>query len=114
MLKAEFSRSLKRACEPKKNRVIAPIRFVSLDIDDNSCDLVVATSLFIHLTHDAVRSYMREIRRIMKKGARAYLTFFIYDEESVRAITYKDLKADNYGFYYVDGNFLGKRQCWIL
>jgi hypothetical protein len=53
MLKAEFFRSLKRACEPKKNRVIAPIRFVSLDIDDNSCDLVVATSLFIHLTHDA-------------------------------------------------------------
>ena len=79
--------------------------FRVLDIDDNICDLVVATSLFTHLRYDAVCSYMREIHRIMKKGARAYLTFFIYDEESVRAITYEDLKADRYGFYYVAGNY---------
>jgi SAM-dependent methyltransferase len=79
--------------------------FRGLDIDDNSCDLVVATSLFTHLRYDTVLSYMKEIYRITKKGARAYLTFFIYDEESVRAITHKDLEADKYGFYYVHGNY---------
>jgi SAM-dependent methyltransferase len=81
--------------------------FHSIDLDDNSCDLVLATSLFTHLRYNAVFSYMREIHRIMKKGGRAYLTFFIYDEESRHAIPNADrnLESDEYGFYQIDGGY---------
>ena len=49
----------------------------------------------------------------MKKGARAYLTFFIYDEEScqiakhIHARTFpdKDLESDEYGFYTINGSY---------
>jgi len=50
---------------------------------------------------------MKEIHRIMKKDARAYLTFFIYDEESRHAIPNADrnLESDEYGFYHIDGGY---------
>jgi ubiquinone/menaquinone biosynthesis C-methylase UbiE len=81
--------------------------FHSIDLADNSCDLVLAISLFTHLKYDAARSFMQEIYRIMRKDARAYLTFFIYDEESLHAIPYphRDLDSDGYGFYYVEGSY---------
>jgi SAM-dependent methyltransferase len=81
--------------------------FHSIDLDDNSCDLVLATSLFTHLKRNAVFFYMKEIYRIMKKGARAYLTFFIYDEESRHTILNPDrpLESDEYGFYHIDGSY---------
>jgi len=81
--------------------------FHSIDLDDNSCDLILATSLFTHLRYRAVVYYMREIHRIMKKDARAYLTFFIYDEESHHAIPNADrnLESDEYGFYHIDGDY---------
>jgi len=87
--------------------------FHRIDLDDNSCDLVLATSLFTHLRYNAVVSYIKEIYRIMKKGARAYLTFFIYDEEScqiakhihARAFPDKDLESDEYGFYTIHGGY---------
>jgi SAM-dependent methyltransferase len=81
--------------------------FHTIDLDDKSCDLVLAISLFTHLRYDAARSFIKEIYRIMKKGARAYLTFFIYDEESLHAIPYphRDLDFDGYGFYYVEGSY---------
>jgi hypothetical protein len=49
----------------------------------------------------------------MKKGARAYLTFFIYDEESrqiakhihARAFPDQHLESDEYGFYHIDGGY---------
>jgi hypothetical protein len=63
--------------------------------------------LFTHLRYDAARSFMKEIYRIMKKDARAYLTFFIYDDESRHAIPHphRDLESDGYGFYYVEGSY---------
>jgi hypothetical protein len=81
--------------------------FHRIDLDDNSCDLVLATSLFTHLRYSAVVYYMKEIHRIMKKDARAYLTFFIYDEESRHAILTADrnLESDEYGFYHIDGGY---------
>jgi len=81
--------------------------FHRIDLDDNSCDLILATSLFTHLRYNAVVFYMKEIHRIMKKGARAYLTFFIYDEESLHAIPYPDrtLESDAYGLYHIDGGY---------
>ena len=81
--------------------------FHRIDLDDNSCDLVLATSLFTHLRYSAVVYYMKEIHRIMKKDARAYLTFFIYDEESRHAILTADrnLESDEYGFYHIEGGY---------
>jgi len=81
--------------------------FRSIDLDDNSCDLVLAISLFTHLRYKAARSFMKEIYRIMKRDARAYLTFFIYDEESHHSIPHphRDLQSDEYGFYYVEGSY---------
>jgi methyltransferase family protein len=81
--------------------------FHSIDLDDNSCDFVLATSLFTHLTYNPVVFYMKEISRIMKRGARAYLTFFIYDEESRHAIPNEDrnLESDEYGFYQINGGY---------
>ena len=76
-----------------------------LDLQDSSCDFVLATSLFTHLRYDATRSYFKEIYRIMKPGASAYLTFYIYDEESRHAIPYQELEADEHGYYYVEGSY---------
>lgn len=44
-----------------------------LAIEDNSCDLVTAFSVFTHIDHEEI-AWLSELRRILKKGGTAYLT----------------------------------------
>ena len=82
--------------------------FHRIDLDDNSCDLVLATSLFTHLRYSAMIYYKKENHRIMKNSKHAYLIFFIYDEESrhgalfiqENALLDRNLESDEYGFYH--------------
>ena len=49
---------------------------------DGSCDLAIATSVFTHLTHEASVAYLKELSRLLSPYGMAYLTFFLWDEES--------------------------------
>jgi SAM-dependent methyltransferase len=46
-------------------------------------DLVCLTSVFTHMTPREVGQYLREIRRVMRVGARCVITYFLLDEESI-------------------------------
>jgi SAM-dependent methyltransferase len=43
--------------------------------DDGDIDLVFAASVFTHLLLDDARAYMREIRRVLKDGGKAVISF---------------------------------------
>ena len=45
-------------------------------------DLVVLTSVFTHMQQAEVQQYLKEIGRVLKKGAYCYCTFFIITGES--------------------------------
>lgn len=50
---------------------------VKLPFKDESFDLVIAKSVFTHLgTFKAAENYMSEIKRCLKPGGKAFLTFF--------------------------------------
>lgn len=42
-------------------------------------DIVVATSVFTHLTPDATYNYFRECARVLRDGGRMFATFFLLD-----------------------------------
>ena len=54
--------------------------------DDGAFTLVIAVSLFTHLSAPAAAQYLREIARVLGPGGRLFASFFILDEESRRAI----------------------------
>ncbi len=64
---------------------ILPAEF-SFPWQDETFDLVVATSLFTHLLPDALVRYLGEIHRVMAPHARFFASFFLVDEESSRRI----------------------------
>jgi ubiquinone/menaquinone biosynthesis C-methylase UbiE len=49
---------------------------------DQSFDFVMANSVFTHMLPEEVNNYMREIRRVLRPGGKAYASFFILNEES--------------------------------
>lgn len=46
---------------------------------DDSVDFAFATSVFTHIHSHEVRHYFAELRRVMRPGARALVTFFVVD-----------------------------------
>ena len=54
--------------------------------NDDTFTLVVATSLFTHLSAVATANYLREIYRTLAPGGRLFATFFVLDEDSRSAI----------------------------
>jgi ubiquinone/menaquinone biosynthesis C-methylase UbiE len=76
-----------------------------IPLPDASCDLVVASSVLTHLTHAAARDYLAEFRRVLKPQGRAYVTFFLYDQEAERLLAGKTLRHDEHGAYYQHANF---------
>jgi len=63
---------------------IRPERF-EFPYDDASADLVVAASLFTHLTPTAATNYAANVARILKAGGRCLASFFLLNADS-RAI----------------------------
>jgi SAM-dependent methyltransferase len=53
---------------------------------DETFDFAFATSVFTHMLPDQVTQYLSEIRRVLKKGGKCFLTFFSIDEEAERNI----------------------------
>jgi SAM-dependent methyltransferase len=49
-------------------------------IEDNSYDLVTALSVWTHLKEEDALYYFKEVKRVLKTGGKAVITFFILDE----------------------------------
>ena len=55
---------------------------VRFPYDDDSFDMVCAFEVFMHVSPDGVRNYLREVARVLRPGATAILTFMaIYPGE---------------------------------
>lgn len=55
-------------------------------VADNTYDLVTALSVWTHLKEDDAVYYFKEIKRVLKPGAKALITFFILDDEYERSL----------------------------
>jgi SAM-dependent methyltransferase len=58
--------------------------------EDDSFDLVVATSIFPHLLEAETEQYLREIGRVLAPGGSLFATFFVLDDASRTAIAAGD------------------------
>jgi SAM-dependent methyltransferase len=62
-----------------------------------SYDFTFLTSVFTHMLPDDMENYFSEIVRILKKGGRCLISFFLLNEESVRLI---HQRKSTLGFYH--------------
>jgi SAM-dependent methyltransferase len=61
---------------------------VTFPAANDSADMVCLFSIFTHLYEADIRRYLSEIRRVLKPGATALITWFLFDEERIpRAIS---------------------------
>ena len=51
--------------------------------EDNSFDFVFLTSVFTHLFPDALRNYFSEVSRVLRRGGRSFITYFLLNPDSV-------------------------------
>jgi SAM-dependent methyltransferase len=61
----------------------ADVRF---PYEDGSFDFVFLTSVVTHLTAQEARRYLGESRRVMARGGRLFVTFFMLDAEAERGM----------------------------
>lgn len=54
--------------------------------ENESFDFVFLTSVFTHMLPRDLEHYLSEISRVMKKGARCLITYFVLNEESLKLI----------------------------
>jgi ubiquinone/menaquinone biosynthesis C-methylase UbiE len=57
----------------------------ALPAEDQSVDRIALGSVFTHLFEDEIVHYLFEIKRVLKPDGLAYATFFIYEDEAIRA-----------------------------
>jgi SAM-dependent methyltransferase len=60
---------------------------------DGTFDVVFATSVFTHLLPASARQYAKEIRRVLSNRGRAFLTFYLMNDERRRRIEAGDLTS---------------------
>lgn len=58
----------------------------ALPFESSTFDIVLLKSVFTHMLPVALPPYMREISRVLKKGGRSVITYFLLNEESRRLI----------------------------
>jgi len=67
-----------------------------------SFDFVFLTSVFTHMLPDDMEHYFSEISRVIKKGGRCLITFFLWNEEALQLInagkSIYDFKYEGKGF----------------
>ncbi|MEO8274624.1 MAG: class I SAM-dependent methyltransferase [Thermoanaerobaculia bacterium] len=76
-----------------------------LPLDAGACDVVLCASLFTHLTFDAALSYLREIRRVLARGGRAYVSCFVFDAEAEGLLAERKMTRDERGAYFQQSGF---------
>ena len=76
----------------KPNKYIFPFR-------NNYFDVVIATSVFTHMLPRDVENYHKEIGRVLKKGGKSYLTYFVINSE-----TKKFMKKNVRGLQFIETN----------
>jgi SAM-dependent methyltransferase len=54
---------------------------------DESFDFVVLASVFTHMLPEDVENYLSEVSRVLKKGGRCLISFFLIDESAVELIS---------------------------
>lgn len=54
--------------------------------DDDSFDFVFLTSVFTHMRPDDVRNYLGEVARVLKRGGRSLITFYLLNDEARQLI----------------------------
>ncbi|MEM4934973.1 MAG: class I SAM-dependent methyltransferase [Candidatus Aenigmatarchaeota archaeon] len=73
-------------------------------IEPSSIDAVFAISTFTHLIYEDIIEYFSELKKILKKGAIAYFTFFVIDEfffeYRERTGKFKHVEKVGDGIYY--------------
>jgi SAM-dependent methyltransferase len=53
---------------------------------DEEFDLVVLNSVFTHMLPAEVENYLREVARVLKRGGRCLISFFLLTEESIKLL----------------------------
>jgi SAM-dependent methyltransferase len=72
---------------------------------DGSFDFAIAHSVFTHMFPEDVEHYFAETARVLKKGGRFFVTFFLLNEETLAKIESGEsrlLFPDDYGTHRVD------------
>ncbi len=59
---------------------------IHFDLQDDSIDFCCLFSVFTHMPENEIRNYLKEIRRVLKRGATCLATFFLYDDERLEAV----------------------------
>lgn len=54
--------------------------------DDSTFDLVVLASVFTHMLEDEVERYLSEVARVLRRGGRCIVTYFLLNDDSRRRI----------------------------
>ena len=62
-----------------------PTEFI-FPYQDASFEFIILTSVFTHMSGDAIQHYIREIRRVLKPGGRGLITCFLLNSESISLI----------------------------
>lgn len=61
---------------------------------DASFDFAIATSVFTHLLPDGAHNYVAEVARVLRPGGRAFMTFFLLNDQSLRGVEEGTSKFD--------------------
>jgi len=65
---------------------------------DATFDFVFLTSVFTHMFPLDMKNYLREIKRVLRKNGRSFITFFLLNQESLRLMnegqSHEDFKYD--------------------
>ena len=71
---------------------------------DETFDFAYLTSVFTHMPRPEVEQYIREISRVLKPNGRAFVTFFLLNEESRELM--KSAKSAHNIQYPMDGRYI--------
>ncbi|MDM8560815.1 class I SAM-dependent methyltransferase [Candidatus Parabeggiatoa sp. HSG14] len=73
---------------------------------NESFDFIFLTSIFTHMLPNDVENYLSEIERVLKKGGRCFITFFLWNEKTGKLVTHQKRKnkltfQNDFGQYHL-------------
>jgi SAM-dependent methyltransferase len=73
--------------------------------EHESFDFVFLTSVFTHMLPQDMENYFSEIVRVLKRGGRCLITFFLLNEESLELINARRIESDDFDFRHQHGEY---------